>query len=125
MRTSHKILLFLTLSFLVAGVADIIYYDNQDATFVVHAIVLTIGLFFWCGVHAFEHDLIPPSGSKIMIILAAFIGVPYYLIRGFGFKTGGVKYLKGIAWYLGSYLVYFAAFQVTGRLFDGVWPELF
>jgi hypothetical protein len=67
----------------------------------VQGLVTGFLLFVWCKVHARAHAIEPPTGAALLVGFVAPIGVPYYALRGYGFRAG----LRLIAKALGMLVV--------------------
>jgi hypothetical protein len=93
MADSHIIVLFIFLSSGIAGLVEGAFPEAQAVSFFIHAVIIAILLFVWCGKHAKENGVRPPDGAKLLCGLLGLIGVPLYLFRTFGFKLGGYKFL--------------------------------
>lgn len=110
---SQKIVFLIVLSFGIAGLVDGAYPKVEDASYLLHALFLSIALFVWCGLHAEESEIKPPRGSKILCGLLGILGAPLYLFRAFGFKAGGFKTLLGLLAIIVALLLYEAAFRLS------------
>ena len=116
-QASHKIVFLMFLSFGIAGIIEGAFPRAQDVIFLIHVLILAILLVVWCGVHADENEISPPNGAQLLCGLIGLIGVPYYLLRAFGFKTGGYKFLLGLLTMTMNYSFYEAAFFTGSKLF--------
>jgi len=110
---SHRILLYLLISFIISGIIRGITLDYESIDATIHALLIAVLLFIWCGRHAEENGIYPPAGARILCALIAIFGVPFYLFKAFGFKLGGVKVLFGLALTLAAFLTYEIAFYLT------------
>lgn len=111
--SSHKVLFYLLVSFIISGVFQGIFPHSQDNYFLLHTLLIAFLLFLWCGRHAEENDIVPHSGTRALCALIGVIGVAFYLFNSFGLKSGGVKFLHGIAFTIVVYLAYEIAFYLT------------
>lgn len=117
MRSSHKIIFGIFLSFGLAGFIEGAFPQTQGASFIIHSLFIAMMLFAWCGVHADENGIMPPNGAKLLCGLIGLIGVPFYLFRAFGFKKGGYKFLLCVAAALVIFGFYEASLFVGHKYF--------
>lgn len=116
MKTSNKILLALFFSFAFAGAVEGLAPIDAEWPFafsIFHMFLISIMLFSWCGAHAKESQIIPPSGAKLLVAFIAPIGVPYYFFGKFGMKQGFVKTTKSILFYALCIGIYSGSFYVS------------
>jgi hypothetical protein len=116
MKTSNKILLAFFFSFAFAGAAEGLAPVNAEWLFafsIFHMFLISIMLFSWCGAHAKENQIIPPSGAKLLVAFIAPIGVPYYFLGRYGMKQGLFKTVKSILFYALCIGIYSGLFYVS------------
>jgi len=83
-----------------------------------HSLLIAILLFEWCGAHARENHLFPPTGAKLLSAFVPPLGEPYYLLAGYGIKDGGIRLFKTVIFFLlcqVSYNGLFSALQMSAR----------
>jgi len=86
MKSSHKIIGLLVVSFLVFGFLDAQHPDKETMSTLMHALIIGVCMYMWCDFHAYENRIVRPPGAAILCFLLVPIGLPYYLFKGFGFK---------------------------------------
>jgi len=93
MTYSHRIAYLTWFSFLVFGIFEGVFPAHATASSLIHGLILIVSAVLWCSYHAEENDLNLPKGAIVFCIFLPIFGLPYYLFRGFGFKSGGLKFL--------------------------------
>ena len=116
MPYSRRIALLIWFSFFVFGVFEGILPAHANASSLIHGLILIVGAVFWCSYHAVENELIPPKGSIILCILLPILGIPYYFLRGYGFKNGGLKVFWFFLFITASFVTYFISFELIALL---------
>jgi len=72
MTYSRRIAYLTWFSFLVSGIFEGVFPAHATASSLIHGLILIVSVF---------------------CIFLPIFGLPYYLFRGFGFKSGGLKFL--------------------------------
>ena len=90
------LILILVVIFISTIIEQKIYNHPDDLSKLVSAVIISFLLFSWCIEHAKFYKIELPRGSALWAGLIAFIGVPVYFFRGFGFKDGLLKTFKAI-----------------------------
>ena len=119
MKTSWKFALFAALTFPIAGILEGIYPRLQEVMFVPQSLIIGIALYIWCGVHAVENGYAPNTRFKILCFLFALVGVPLYLFKTFGFKSGGKKVLIALSMLAVAGITYELTYEITYQLVQG------
>lgn len=114
---SRRIIILIWLSFFVFGILEAILPTRANALSFIHAFILIVGAVFWCAYHAEENEIKIPRGSILLNVLIPIIGVPYYLLRGYGFKGGGLKLLRFFGFMIISVSLYFIPVELIEFLF--------
>ena len=99
MSASNKYLLWLWLSFVLAGLLEHYYpQGTEDARgiAVAHSFLIMFLIFAWCGHHAVENDIGSVGVFKIFAAILPPVGVPVYFFKYFGLKRGGVLTMKAL-----------------------------
>ena len=117
MPYSRRIAFLIWFSFFVFGVFEGMLPTRANASSLIHGLILIVGAVFWCSYHATENDLKPPKGSIILCILLPILGIPYYFLSGYGFKTGGLKIFWFFLFIAASIVTYFISLEFVGLLF--------
>ena len=124
---SRYIIYLIALSFGLAGVLESLFWNPDDQIVIafLHGFFIGISLFIWCDMHAEENKISVPTYSRVLCFLLAPVGVPYYFLRGFGLKQGGLKTLIAVALSIVMLGFYFLTFSLTIRVTEGYWPPIF
>lgn len=117
MPDSRRIALMIWFSFFVFGVFEGMLPTHADASSLIHGLILIVGAVFWCSYHAAENELSLPKGSIIFCILLPIFGIPYYLLRGYGLKNGGLKVFWFFFFIAASFVTYLASLELIDFLF--------
>jgi hypothetical protein len=120
MRSSHKTVLLLCISFLFASGADQYYlleFGQPDITLLPHSLAVAICLFFWCKQHGKEHNKTNLKFYPLGCAFFGFIGVPVYAFRFFGFKSGVILLSKALLVLLLTVLASFGVSELVGLIF--------
>ena len=117
MAYSRRIIILIWLSFFVFGVLEAILPAQANGLSLIHGFMLIVGAVFWCAYHAEENELKIPRGSILLSVLLPIIGIPYYLLRGYGVKGGGLKLLRFFGFMIIAMLLYFIPLELIEALF--------
>ena len=79
------------------------------------SLLTAILLFGWCKAHARTHAIQPPAGAAVLTAFLAPIGFPYYVFKGFGFRTGLLLVALSVVVVVGLSAVYLVCFQLSMR----------
>ena len=82
----------------VCGAAEPLLEDR--ALSVPSAFAVMIILYLWCKAHVAQFRINEPSASATFCGLLNIIGVVVYFYRAFGLKSGSIKSLKAIVFYV-------------------------
>ena len=83
---------------------------------VIQTLVFSFLLFGWCRTHAESHNITMPTGAAAFSALLPPFGVPYYLLRGFGWRKGSLLVLLAAGLLVGFVLLYVVSFVVSARV---------
>ena len=114
---SRRIIILIWFSFFVFGLLEAILPARANALSLIHGFMLMVAAVFWCVYHAEENEMKIPRGSILLSLLIPIIGIPYYLLRGYGFKSGGLKLLLSFGFIIISMLLYFIPLELIEFLF--------
>jgi len=118
MKYSRKVLYLIWFSFFAFGVFEGILPVHANASSLIHGFILMVSAVFWCSYHAEENGLIPSRVAIVFCVLIPIVGVPYYLFKGFGFKSGGLKVLWLLLFVLICVMTYFIPVELIEFLFN-------
>lgn len=116
MAYSRKIIILIWLSFFVFGSLEATLNAQANGLSLIHGFMLIVGAVFWCAYHAEENEIKIPRGSILLNVLLPIVGIPYYLLRGYGFKNGGLKLLRFFGFIMIATLLYFIPLEFIGVL---------
>lgn len=114
MSYSRRIALLVWFSFFAFGIFEAVLPAHGNVSSLVHGLILIFGAVFWCSYHAEENELNIPKGSIILCVLLPILGIPYYLVRGFGFKNGGLKLFGFFLFITISIITYVIPLELIG-----------
>ena len=117
MAYSRRIIILIWLSFFVFGILEAILPAKANGLSFIHGFMLIVGAVFWCAYHAEENEIKIPRGSILLSVLLPIVGIPYYLLRGYGFKSGGLKLLRFFGFTIITILLYFIPLDLIEALF--------
>ena len=83
---------------------------------IVQNLILAILLFGWCKAHAQAQSIKPPTAAPLLVALIAPVGVPYYALRGFGFRRGALLIGWALLTFAGFLALYIVCFAVSARI---------
>lgn len=114
-RESTKYLIWLAISFLVAGVVEG-YLTNAGGTFgpvyLLHAVVISVLTFAWNRNHAIENNVASALRYPAFAALLPPLGIPLYFFRFFGLKQGVLKVLKAAIFFVFLGIIYLLPYVV-------------
>ena len=116
---SSKYLLWLVISFLIAGAIEGYLGFESSATRglgIAHTLIIAILVWAWCKMHAIENKLENISGFPAFAAFFPPLGVPTYFVKFFGIKNGARKILKAV-WFTCILII---AYLVTGIGFEQI-----
>ena len=116
MAYSRRIIILIWLSFFVFGSLEALLPAKANGLSFIHGFMLIVGAVFWCAYHAEEHQIRIPRGSILLSVLLPIVGIPYYLLRGYGFKTGGLKLLRFFGFLVIGILLYLIPLELIDVL---------
>lgn len=110
MLNSTKLLLLTVLfTFLLSGVIDGIY-DEEDDLFGVslapQSLVLAMLGYAWCNAHQRARGIKLSNIYAVLVALVAFIGVPVYFYRSMPVKQASWSTLKAIGYFIVTGVIY-------------------
>jgi hypothetical protein len=120
MKSCHKTVLLLCLSFIVSGIIDQIYlssFGEPDITWFPHTFLITIGVFIWCKKHAREHNIEKIGLYPLGVALLNIVVLPVYAYRHFGWRNGSVLLSKSLFALIVSFALYFFAMELTKLIY--------
>lgn len=97
---SKKIIIWLLVSFLAFGFIEGFFPSKEKSIFLWHGCVVAFLVLWWIGVHSKENEVVPAKGSKIITLLMAPIGLPYYFYKSYGFRKGSMLVLYTLFTYV-------------------------
>ncbi len=110
-QQSTKLLFWLALSFLAAGIIEG-YLPNSGSglgpLYLPHTVLIAVLTFAWCKSHARENNVVSPGSYPVLCAIFPPLGVPVYFFKFFGFRNGGTKVLKSFGFFIivgASYIV--------------------
>lgn len=116
MPYSRRIALIIWVSFFVFGIFEGVLPAHANSFSLIHGLLLIVGAVFWCSYHADENEINLPKGTIIFCILLPILGIPYYFLRGFGFKSGGSKLFWFFLFITISIVTYLIPLELIGLL---------
>jgi hypothetical protein len=119
MRTDKWLLVAMAATWLVAGAVEAHLPHGGELLSeiaVPHTVVLAILFFAWCKAHAAARGIVPPTYAPLLVGIIAPIGIPYYFLRGFGWRKGSVLFLLAICTFTGFILLYLVSFMLSARV---------
>lgn len=117
---SRRIMYLIWFSFLAFSIFEGVFLKHADILSLIHGLILILGAILWVSNHAIENELRASKGAILFCVLFPILGVPYYLIREFGFKIGGVRTLWFVLFILiccFTYLIPIEFIQLLRRYF--------
>jgi hypothetical protein len=120
MRTDRWLVVAMAMSCVIAGVVEPFVPHAgapMNAVGVAHTLVLAVLLFAWCKAHANANGIYPPARAPILVAVISFVGLPYYFIRGFGWRRGLKLCLLAIGVLFGLALSYGLSFMISQTIF--------
>ena len=119
MKSDSKLVILILLSWLASGIVEP-HLPNAGQPFnagaLIHGLVLSVLLFTWCKAHAKVHMIKPPAGAPLLVGIVSPIGIPYYALRGFGFRKGSLLLLKCLGTTVCCVVLYFLAYFFSSRV---------
>lgn len=107
MRTSRQQLTVFLLLFYGSAAVDLFVPRMSNTVNTILTFAFATILYFWVREHSKENGISPPKGARMFSAVFPPLGVPYYLLKGFGVKKGSVRIAAAIAYILvlfGGYL---------------------
>lgn len=104
---------WLLATFAVAGAVAAIQPDTDplsNLAIIAHMIAVSFLAFGWVKAHSRQSGRNPPEGAALLAAAIPLLGVPVYLLRSLGAKTGSVATLKAVGFYLVCGLAYVVMF---------------
>ena len=68
-------------------------------------------MYIWVGQHSRENNILPPKASRLFSAIFPPLGIPYYLLKGFGFKGGTLR----ITFAIGYLAVLLGGYEILYR----------
>jgi len=119
MKKSHIVLVFLMLSFLLAGGADAYFLAVKgisEASYIVHGLAVALCCFAWCYYHSRENGHSNRDNLAFWCFFFAPLGIPFYSFRVYGFRRGAILVLSSIVFFISAMSLFFVAEMVVAKL---------
>lgn len=99
MKNSNTYIILCLVIFFINGIFTAIGFESSSFYLgmrIASLVIIGLFVFAWCTFHAAENNVGYTGLYRFLAAIFPIPGVPIYLFRFFGFKRGGVMFIKSV-----------------------------